>query len=858
MDVQCERCKTEYEFDDALVSERGTTVRCTQCGFQFKVRRPAAAGAAAGEDQWPVQRADGTEVVFTSLRDLQRAIMSAQVSRGDRLMRGANPRLLGEIAELEPFFLRRPASQPPPAAPGPVPGRSIEADPHEEVTTIARVPAEVLARSGLAAPARPIRTPSYGVESLRTVPGVGGAPAQAPAGLRSAVAPPPRAPTLIGQASAPPPIAESRERETETRGEARFGVRRANTMLGTGARGTPIPPVVSESTSPNERPTARPPATPEAAPAAPSKPPVASPPVSLWRSPADAELANLPTAPAAFPTASPPDAGAARIDTSPPPAILPSAPPRTHSSAPPPGVAPLASTMGPRAGEAFRGSYPEGETPAPGRASIISMLPASELEGPRRRRVGGWVVAGVLLLGVGVLGFVVGKPYLTALTSANEGALPLDPRATQFLADGERALIEGNLEAAKENFDKASALAENNPRVLLDVARLAAARADVSWLQLKLLPAEAKDDVAIARRSLEETGARARAAADAALQASPNDLAAVRAKIDALRLENQRDAARALVARVAADVGQPETAYVLAALDLSESEPLWGTVIDRLRIAGAGEGGMGRARAALVYALARSGDAAGARAELEKLASLPRPHPLLGNLRQFVERSAGAGGVAAGAGRTAAGKAEPTNAEAGAPVVDVSSLPQPTPQGGTAARGGAPAAATGDARVLLQQADAAARKSDWPRARTLYQQALEKNPGDSEALAGLGDVARAQRDNVGAASFYRRALSANPSYLPAMIGLGDVLWDSGDRAGAQRTYKDIVDRFPEGTYPPRAKERAAGGAGTGPSGGGGQTGATQGSGGGGTNAGGGGGSEPEPPPAPAPAPRDEP
>ena len=46
MDVQCERCKTEYEFDDALVSGRGTTVRCTNCGHQFKVSGRLRARAA--------------------------------------------------------------------------------------------------------------------------------------------------------------------------------------------------------------------------------------------------------------------------------------------------------------------------------------------------------------------------------------------------------------------------------------------------------------------------------------------------------------------------------------------------------------------------------------------------------------------------------------------------------------------------------------------------------------------------------------------------------------------------------------------------------------------------------------------
>ena len=37
MDVTCERCGTEYEFDETLVSERGTTVKCTNCGHLFNL-----------------------------------------------------------------------------------------------------------------------------------------------------------------------------------------------------------------------------------------------------------------------------------------------------------------------------------------------------------------------------------------------------------------------------------------------------------------------------------------------------------------------------------------------------------------------------------------------------------------------------------------------------------------------------------------------------------------------------------------------------------------------------------------------------------------------------------------------------
>ncbi len=103
MDVTCERCSTAYEFDDALVSERGTTVKCTNCGHQFKVKRAQNAGAP---ERWQVRTIDGRELEFKALRELQTAIAQTQISREDVLLRGGSrPRRLGSIAELEPFFL---------------------------------------------------------------------------------------------------------------------------------------------------------------------------------------------------------------------------------------------------------------------------------------------------------------------------------------------------------------------------------------------------------------------------------------------------------------------------------------------------------------------------------------------------------------------------------------------------------------------------------------------------------------------------------------------------------------------------------------------------------------------------------
>src|SRR5206468_1421658 len=105
-------------------------------------------------------------------------------------------------------------------------------------------------------------------------------------------------------------------------------------------------------------------------------------------------------------------------------------------------------------------------------------------------------------------------------------AAPLDEKTQQYLTDGEKALADGNLDAAKENFDKASARAEKDLRVLLDVARLAAARADVPWLRTRILPPEATDDAKATKQALDDLSAAARRAADDALAVAPEEASA--------------------------------------------------------------------------------------------------------------------------------------------------------------------------------------------------------------------------------------------------------------------------------------------------------------------------------------------
>lgn len=456
---------------------------------------------------------------------------------------------------------------------------------------------------------------------------------------------------------------------------------------------------------------------------------------------------------------------------------------------------------------------------------------------PEGRRVGGWVVGVALLAGVAAIGFYMVQK--SPNTSTANAAGNTDPRVQSFLAGGEAALAQGNLELAKENFDKASALSERNADVLLAVARLAAARADIAWLKQKLVVVES-DEARVNKQSLDDLSLAARRAADDAMKGAPDDAALVRARIDALRIAGEGRTARPLVDKILSTGSQPETAYVLAALDLAEADPPWSLVLSRLRAAAAGEGTSSRARAALVYALARSGDGVEARKELERLAAQPRVHPLLPALRGFVERTSPEGkdggaptaavdvnrlpnqvpssatpSLSSSPARVTAGPPSPSPAGPVAAAPNVTPTPKPVGEGPAPAPGNGGGALPSDPRTLIRLAEAAKGKRDLDRARTLYEAALAKSPSDSEALAGLGDVTRSQGDTASAQGLYKRALGANPSYLPALIGLADVQWDGGDKSGAQKAYRDIVDRFPEPAYPARVKQRAESGGGGG-------------------------------------------
>ena len=118
MDVKCDRCGAEYEFDDSRVIEDGVSVQCSSCGYLFRIRKKSAGVVqplaqdtrlrtdVAGRDRlWMVRKPDGTVLVFKDLAVLQKWISENNILRDDEISRtGENWKRLGDIAELASFF----------------------------------------------------------------------------------------------------------------------------------------------------------------------------------------------------------------------------------------------------------------------------------------------------------------------------------------------------------------------------------------------------------------------------------------------------------------------------------------------------------------------------------------------------------------------------------------------------------------------------------------------------------------------------------------------------------------------------------------------------------------------------------
>jgi predicted Zn finger-like uncharacterized protein len=173
MDVRCGRCQSEYQVEDANVSDLGTEVRCGDCGHAFVVKRPSSTtrpvktspspdGENAGT--WVVETAAGRLLRLRDLTTLHKWIIEHRVGRADRLSRDGDPwQRLGDMSELLPFFdivdsaeRARTADMPMPAPlPAPLAVPALE-PPAPLPQPRSPEPSAFETASALAAPARPL------------------------------------------------------------------------------------------------------------------------------------------------------------------------------------------------------------------------------------------------------------------------------------------------------------------------------------------------------------------------------------------------------------------------------------------------------------------------------------------------------------------------------------------------------------------------------------------------------------------------------------------------------------------------------------------------------------------------------
>ncbi len=216
----------------------------------------------------------------------------------------------------------------------------------------------------------------------------------------------------------------------------------------------------------------------------------------------------------------------------------------------------------------------------------------------------------------------------------------LDPRIATFLSAGDEAFAAGDLEEARAQFEKASALNENVD-VMQRLLSVEVFRADGDWLQLKVIPTESAERQPIESNFRERCGkiqTRVSQLQKLGPGASPSR-AATLALIDALRVLGQVQAARSLVESSSGLGAEPQEAYVSAMLDVSEPNPNWDAVIARLKGAAAAERGVPRAQAALVYALIGSKNFTQAQQELDVLKARKRQHPATPVLERYLTES---------------------------------------------------------------------------------------------------------------------------------------------------------------------------------------------------------------------------
>ena len=764
MDVTCPRCQTDYEFDDALVSERGTTVKCTNCGHQFRVFRPRSSNAPpAGAEVWRIERREGEPLELRSLVELQRAIRAGRVTRTDLLQRGEGPpRRVGDIPELEPFFPGATPSIPQHTMPLPSSGGPVV----PQMPPANRVPAHTPAYGKAPQPAAPPPAParSGGTGTLR--PGAAGPPPLAPPPARGEGS----QPGVDRPRSAPPPP-------------------RVDTTIRTPLGLSPYHPASDPPAARLQTPL----------------PPLRTPP-PLRRDREGSNRASLHDLASGLPgthglaaaTAATQPIQPIQAQTS----VDDQEDPPTHRR-----VEAAASLDAPAPDTAQQPSREE---------LYESLFPQTQ----RPRRSGaGWIVALLVVGAAAAVGFTVGKPYLQRFLGGSDSpsaSASASSRLQEALAAGDRARVEGDYVVARESYLRATVIDDKSIGAWDGFCAAESELAIAHWIAaLATGSALERDQASGIGGSAGRTCARwaelARGSDDGTRKAEsdlrPARALAAQGNVSALRIY------------LPAHPGDP----IVEALVYLASAGAAGGPVDGGRAADVKAAASALAKtppsalatagdlAVAAYVAIANGDDKRVQPLLDELARRAPRHMLLETLRSLATTgdagpppstsattvtSAGPA-ASASAGKLAAVYGDPSAKPVGGPVGG----PIGVPNGETS---GIPA---GDYRDLDKKGHAALAGGDVSKAETMFRGALGQNPGDVDAMYGLGQIERSRGNHAGAISFFQQVLDHSPGFSPARLALADEQWGTGNQGAAIGNYKQYLENVPTGSGADRARSR---------------------------------------------------
>ncbi len=390
------------------------------------------------------------------------------------------------------------------------------------------------------------------------------------------------------------------------------------------------------------------------------------------------------------------------------------------------------------------------------------------------------VAVGLIALGLFAGMKIVGsqlqlKPATVPAPSEPAASAP-QPAAAAWDAPVVELLKTGDSKGAEQALDVVAASDQGQPKYRLLHAQAIAQSADMVWWKVQLIGKAAGEPYTQSKQQLADRLERLKADLVAVGPEAqwPEPIQA--ASLDARRMRGEKSEPTepALVERLK-HPATPELKYTQLVLAWVRVGLPDAATVEGLRQLRAAPLDLGPRAVALVVALTQLSRFDEAKAELKKLVEQSRPHPLHGEMLDYVNKAEQALAEAPSSAKPDAG----TTADNAEPGENDSDLLE------------------GDFRLRLTRASECLSRNELTKAQKLLRSVLAQRPNDTEAITAMGDVTRRRGDLTQARNLYDKALALNGNYLPAMSGAADLRWKTGDRAGAAALYRRILDRVGE-------------------------------------------------------------